>query len=226
MFVHLMPGLVVRHVVNSNVGAYNLFTALGSPLHPLLINFIVGSSGRIRALNMLGFPDNTKIIMSLDGHIYGAGGNGGTGEIFENNPPDPIVAFPAGPGSAAGHAVRMDSALEVWLTVNATGKLYGGGGGGGGAGCPHTTGSHTGPGGGGGVEGGVGGSGNPPGANSTGTGVAAVPGGNGATWATAGGAGANNGGTGAAGGAAGKAISLGGATIHLVDNGDVRGAVS
>lgn len=221
---HFRPTVLT---ISTDQTSYNVFTAAGSPATAVTVYVEVASGVKVRAFDFGGaWHASAKLILTNNGYIYGAGGNGGHGQ---NAGGGASVA-----GSPGSNAITLGN-IDV-LIDNTYGYIFGGGGGGGGGGTP-LAGSYGGGGGGGGQgvsTGGLGGTGSFPGNagddgtfDSLGNGgtSSAFHGGPGGAWGDWGAAG-QSGGT---GGAPGKAVNLNGHAVTWLggNNGlQVRGAVA
>lgn len=182
---------------------------------------IMGLSGGRSGLDTGKWPDGSRLWLTIDGNVFGGGGNGGDG----GEVPGPSE------GGKGGAGVYVQAPITIVITAN--GSLKGGGGGGGG-----------GPGGGTGGSGGGGGFPNGlPGEAGSGTAVAdsfarfsergrnGTPGGGGTGGATGnpGGNGGNAGlpgeNAGRIGGAAGNAVQKNGNAVVVLNYGQIYGEI-
>jgi hypothetical protein len=89
-------------------------------------NVTIGSTSyNIPALNVSGFPENSKITIINNGNIWGAGGLGGAGGAGTND-----INNRGNNGTNGGDAILLNNNITL---IN-NGTIYGGGGGGGGGG--------------------------------------------------------------------------------------------
>jgi Phage tail fibre adhesin Gp38 len=211
--------------ISASANDVDIFALAGSPAGPVNISIAVDSgvvigatSTAIAAMSILGFASGSQITLANDGQIFGAGGVGGEGGDGYHQG---LV------GSDGGKAIEID----LPISIDNTGEIFGGGGGGGGGQYKSNHGVALG-----------GNGGNGAGHNQTRTDGSAGQavsgqysryGGDGGDWGVAGQAGELDGYgdqpyTGASGGGAGKAIETDGNAVTWISGDDaahLKGAV-
>lgn len=149
------PGL--SFTINTDVQDFNLYTALGSPSQPSIVEFLITSNADVKNCNLGNWATGTVINMTINnnGRIMGRGGNGGSGGETIPYGNNENQGQDGNPGLDGGIALRIPTNIVVNLDMD-DGFIYGGGGGGGGGGGTGGTDgnpNHNGGGGGGGGQG-------------------------------------------------------------------------
>lgn len=135
--VGLLGGYALVADITTNQVNYNLRQALGNPPGRRRVFIRIRPGVEITSTNFAtpafntgdGWAPGTEFIFSIQGGIYGAGGQGGNGGTIilfpDGTPGSSIAAFP---GFAGGTALRVTGPA----TISNGGEIFGGGGGGGG----------------------------------------------------------------------------------------------
>lgn len=149
------PGL--SFTINTDQQDFNLYTTLGSPSQPSIVEFLITSNADVKTITLGNWPTGTVINMTLDNNARimgrgGSGGNGGETIPYGNNENE---GQDGNPGTLGPIALSIPTNITVNLDMD-DGFIYGGGGGGGGGGGTGGTDgnpNHNGGGGGGGGQG-------------------------------------------------------------------------
>ena len=144
-------------VISTDQQDYNLYTVVGSPTGPAIVDLEINSNADVNTMTLGNFAVGTIINIDIIGNARilgrgGSGGDGGSTSLFGINEK---AGADGAPGGAGGAALTIPTAITVNLDMDA-GFIYGGGGGGGGGGASGGTignPNHAGGGGGGGGQG-------------------------------------------------------------------------
>ena len=149
------PGLSV--IIDSDKQDYNLYTTLGSPSQPSIVQVLITANADVRTMDLGNWATGTVINLTMtnNGRILGRadrGGAGGETIPYGNNENE---GQDGNNGLAGSAALTIPTNITVNLDMD-DGFIYGGGGGGGGGGGTGGTDGNPNHGGGGGGGGGQG----------------------------------------------------------------------